>query len=145
MYLNTRCRTENEMNLSVNWQKDFQFEVITDKNMRIFVDADSEAALCPTEVLLSALGSCSATDVLSGLQEQNCKINCFKNELSYTLTDDSPRLYKSVNLHFAIEGTDVSEKQVLAMAHAAVNKYCHVCLMLKPAIEITYSTEVKLI
>jgi putative redox protein len=131
------------MTIRVNWRKGCQFEVVTEQNFKLSVDAESETAPCPTEVLLSALGTCSATDVVLGLQEQGIEIISLRNELSYTLTEESPRLYKSVNLHFVVEGKNITEQQVSASANRAINKYCHVCLMLKPAIDITYSVELK--
>jgi len=46
------------------WQGKCQFEVNSEDDFTFTVDADSKIAPCPTEVLLSALGTCSATDQL---------------------------------------------------------------------------------
>jgi putative redox protein len=130
------------MSINICWQHDCLFEITTEKGFVLTADAENEAAPCPTEILLSALGSCSATDVVMGLQEQGLEIESFSNQISYTLTDDEPKLYKSVNLHFVVKAEDVSEQQVKDAAENAINKYCHVCLMLKPAIDVSYSVEV---
>lgn len=130
------------MTINVNWVKDCQFEITTEKGFKINADADSEIAPCPTEILLSALGSCSATDVVMGLQEQGVEVESLNNKITYTLTEQEPQLYKTANLHFTVKATLVSEKQVKTAAENAINKYCHVCLMLKPAIDISYSVEV---
>jgi len=130
------------MSICVSWLKDCQFKVATSNGFEIQADADNKAAPCPTEILLSALGSCSATDVVMGLQEQGVKIESFKSELTYTLTTTEPQLYESVNLHFTVKAVDVNEDQIASAAHQAINKYCHVCLMLQPKINISFSIEI---
>ena len=130
------------MSLRVNWLENGHFNVVTEDKFEFTVDADGKQAPCPTEVLLSALGSCSATDVLMGLQEQGVDLKHLENKVTYTLTEDSPRLYETVNLHFIVEADNVSTAQVSAAAKGALEKYCHVCLMLQPKITVTHSVEI---
>ncbi len=130
------------MSISVNWLKACEFKITTSNGFEIQADADNKAAPCPTEILLSALGSCSATDVVMALQEQGVKIESFKSELTYTLTTTEPQLYESVNLHFTVKAIGVNEDKIASAAHQAINKYCHVCLMLQPKIKITFTVEI---
>jgi len=130
------------MDIRVSWLKECQFKVTTSNGFEMQADADNNTAPCPTEILLSALGSCSATDVVMGLQEQGVELESFNSTLSYTLTTTEPQLYESVNLHFTVKATDVSEGQIASAANQAINKYCHVCLMLQPKINITFSIEI---
>ncbi|MQC33007.1 OsmC family peroxiredoxin, partial [Vibrio parahaemolyticus] len=48
------------MSINIKWDGDCRFKVSTEDGFTFNVDATSETAPCPTEVLLSALGSCSA-------------------------------------------------------------------------------------
>ncbi|MGF1682169.1 OsmC family protein [Photobacterium minamisatsumaniensis] len=130
------------MAISVSWVEDCQFNVVTEDKFEFTVDADGKKAPCPTEILLSALGSCSATDVVMGLQEQGVVLKHLENKLTYTLTESSPRLYESVNLHFIVEAENVTEAQVSAAAKNALEKYCHVCLMLQPKITVTHTVAI---
>jgi len=123
------------------WQGKCQFEVNSEDDFTFTVDADSKIAPCPTEVLLSALGTCSATDVVEGIQSIGGKIKSLKNQLSYTLTKDEPQLYKSVNLHFVIDAKNITEKQIDQVVREGIRKTCHVCLMLQSAIEISYTVD----
>lgn len=129
------------MSIIVSWQDNVTFSVVSENGHELTIDADSKKAPCPTEILLSALGSCSATDVVLFYQENQYRLDCLTNVVTYELTDDEPRLYKSVNLHFKIKGADVDSKLIDAAISAAISKYCHVCLMLQPAINISYTTE----
>ena len=130
------------MSIEVNWQGELLFQASNEHGHSLSIDADSQFAQCPTEVLLSARGSCSATDVLLGVQEAGARVTRFSNRLTYELTDQEPRLYRSVNLHFIIEGSDISNAHLEAAARNALDKYCHVCLMLQPKMTLTYSYEI---
>ena len=130
------------MTIQVDWNKECQFNVTTSNGSVIAVDSENNTAPCPTELLLSALGSCSATDVVLYLQDQGVEVESLNNTVTHTLTDSEPRLYKSANLHLRVKGVGVTEAMVNAAAQQAVSKYCHVCLMLQPNIEVTYSAEI---
>ncbi|MFM2591321.1 OsmC family protein [Vibrio sp. TBV020] len=130
------------MTIKVKWDSDCRFKVTTQDGFTFEVDATSNQAPCPTEILLSALGSCCATDVVLLLQERGFVIKSLENRISFTLTESEPRLYKSANLHFVVSGIDFIESDIVQAAEDAVEKHCHVCLMLAPAIKITCSAEV---
>ncbi|RVU32734.1 OsmC family protein [Neptunomonas marina] len=130
------------MSIKVKWDGDCRFKASTQGGFTFDIDATSNQALCPTEVLLSALGSCSATDVVLILQERGFEVKSLENQISFVLTESEPRLYKSANLHFVAKGTGLFESDILQAAEESVKKNCHVCLMLAPAINITYSAKV---
>ncbi|GKW48686.1 OsmC family protein [Halomonas sp. NCCP-2165] len=130
------------MSVDIKWDGDCRFKVLSEGGFTFNVDAASEKAPCPTEVLLSALGSCSATDVVLLLREQGFEVKGLENMVTFTLTESEPRLYKSANLHFTVHGCGFQESDILQAAQEAVEKHCHVCLMLSPSIDITCSAEV---
>ncbi|ENM8064906.1 OsmC family protein [Vibrio vulnificus] len=130
------------MSINVKWNGDCRFRVQTEDGFTFNIDAESKQAPCPTEVLLSALGSCSATDVVLLLKKQGFEINGLENNVTFTLTETEPRLYKSANLHFVVSGSGFVESDILQAAQEAVARHCHVCLMLSPTIHITCSAEV---
>ena len=130
------------MSIHVDWQGDCQFNVTTTGGFTVEVDAENAQAPCPTELLLSALGSCSATDVALYFQDKGINLESLNNQVTYTLTDSEPRLYESVNLHFTVKGQGITTSDVELAARNALTQYCHVCLMLQPTIRITHSVEV---
>lgn len=130
------------MSINVIWQGDSRFNVVTDGGFGISIDSDGKSAPCPTEILLSALGSCSATDVALYFKDKGINLESLTNHLTYQLTESEPRLYKSVNLNFSVKGDGITEIELNTAIENALNKYCHVCLMLQPKINITYSTKV---
>ncbi|MBF9002564.1 MULTISPECIES: OsmC family protein [Vibrio] len=127
------------MSVSVEWQKDYQFDVVTDQNFTFTIDANSEKAPSPTDVLLSSLGSCCASDVVAELRARGAELFGLKTTMSYKLTDTEPRVYDSVNLHFVIKGTGVNETMVTEVIENSIEHQCHVCRMLKSSMSITYT------
>jgi putative redox protein len=73
--------------------------------------------------------------------EGGFELKSLNNRLAHQLTDSEPRLYKSVNLHFSIAAHGVTKIQVKTAIENALNKYCHVCLVLQTKILITYTAE----
>ncbi|WP_281223570.1 OsmC family protein [Photobacterium sanguinicancri] len=130
------------MTINVKWAGDCQFKITTSSGFNFDIDATSTVAPCPTDMLLSALGACSATDVVLLLKEKGFSVKTLDNNLTYTLTESEPRLYESANLHFVVTGDGISKDDVLIAAQEAVLKHCHVCLMLQPSITISCSAEV---
>jgi len=129
------------MTINITWQGDCRFNVVTEGGFEVSIDAESKSAPCPTEILLSALGSCSATDVALYFKDNGIALQSLSNRLTYQLTESEPKLYKSVNLHFSIAANGAIETHVQSAIEDAINKYCHVCLMLQPKMVITYTLE----
>ncbi|WP_141106690.1 OsmC family protein, partial [Vibrio parahaemolyticus] len=84
----------------------------------------------------------SCYDVVLLLQDQGFEVQGLENTVTFALTESEPRLYKSANLHFTVNGSGFKESDILRAAQEAVEKHCHVCLMLSPTIDITCSAEV---
>ncbi|MCZ8486891.1 OsmC family protein [Vibrio lentus] len=82
------------------------------------IDANSNQAPCPTEVLLSALGACSATGCGFDPSREGFEISGLENNVTHTLTDEEPRLYKSANLHFQYKSRGISESDILTAARS---------------------------
>ncbi|WP_417605752.1 OsmC family protein [Oceanimonas baumannii] len=104
------------MSIKVKWGGGCRFNVTTAGGFSFNVDSTGTQAPCPTEVLLSALGSCSATDVVLMLQEQGFQVESLENSITFVLTDSEPRLYQSANLHFVAEGSGFTSDDVLSAA-----------------------------
>ncbi|MFP8967414.1 OsmC family protein [Pokkaliibacter sp. CJK22405] len=127
------------MAIDVTWKQNCEFEVSTENQFHFSIDADNISAPCPTEVLLSALGSCSATDVVMQLCDAGAMLASLTNRVTFTRTDTPPCLYKTITLNFVISGENISTEQVDQAIRNALDKYCHVCLMLHPSIEVDYT------
>lgn len=91
----------------------------------------------PTEVLLAALASCSAMDVVHILRKQRQPIEHLSIEIEGVRKDAVPAPFKSAHLVFTVRGA-VEEAKLQRAVSLAVEKYCSVRATLDPTVEITW-------
>ncbi|WP_134088040.1 OsmC family protein [Olivibacter sp. XZL3] len=92
----------------------------------------------PMELVLMALGSCSALDFINILKKQKQEIVDVKIDIDGKRKDTIPAVFTDVHLLFKLKGKIDAEKANKA-AELAVKKYCSVHDMLAAGgVQITY-------
>jgi putative redox protein len=92
----------------------------------------------PRQMLLAALGGCSAIDVLLILRKQKQDILDFNVEVdgeSEKVQDHS--LFRDITLHFIIKG-NIEYDKVERAVKLSIDKYCSVSKTLEPTAKINY-------
>jgi putative redox protein len=110
----------------------------------LVLDTDKErsSAPSPVELLLVAVGSCTATDVASILAKKRQHVTSYVVEVSGTRRDEHPRSYTSMKVHHILTGKSISAKAVAHAIELSETKYCSVAATLRPAVEIQTSFEI---
>lgn len=103
---------------------------------------DRHAAPTPVELLLIAVGSCTAVDVVSILEKKRQIITGYKIELTAERRTEHPRAVTKINIHHIVYGRDVSEQAVEQAIKLSDEKYCSVAATVRPTAEITTSFEI---
>ena len=96
----------------------------------------------PMQLLLAAVGGCSAIDVLLILKKQKQQVESYEIEVTgerEKLGDYS--LFKEICLHYKLRGKITLEKAERAVK-LSVDKYCSVSKTLEPTAKITYKVTV---
>jgi putative redox protein len=108
------------------------------------LDTDSQrsSAPSPVELLLVALGSCTATDVASILSKKRQHVTSYVVEVSGTRRDEYPRRYTAMKVHHILTGRSLSPKAVAHAIELSDTKYCSVAATLRPTVEILSSFEI---
>ncbi len=120
------------------------FVGITPSRHALALDIDHERNSAPTpmELLLVALGSCTAVDVISILQKKREHVMDYRVEVRGQRRDDHPRSYSRLEVHHVVKGRNIS-KQALAQAiELSETKYCSVAATLRPTAEILSTFEI---
>jgi putative redox protein len=130
------------MNMNVNIvRKDehLHFEAENDRGNRVSIDGGEESkGMRPMELLLTAMGSCSAFDAVLILQKQRQKIQKFKVEVSGVRADEgAPKPFESIHVVFTLEG-DIDRHKAERAIQLSVEKYCSVSATFRPETKITY-------
>ena len=128
----------------VRFVEDDLFVGTTPAGRAIVLDTNSQrsSAPSPIELLLVALGSCTATDVASILKKKRQHVTGYTVEVSGERRSEYPRSYTSMKVHHIITGTAVSPQAVAKAIELSENKYCSVAATLKPQVEIQTTFEI---
>lgn len=127
--------------------RDFCLEAQNEEGNKFVMDASpdiggNEKGMRPMQVLLSALGGCSAIDVILILRKQKQTVTFFEMELEAERKKiDDYTLFKKIILHFHIKGEVVFEKAERAI-QLSLEKYCSVAKTLQPTASIHYTLTV---
>lgn len=109
----------------------------------ITIDTKAEkGAPSPVELLLMAVGCCTASDVVSVLQKKRQKVTAYRVEVTGERRDDFPRYFTKFHVHHIVYGRDVSEQAVARAIELSDTKYCSVAATVRPTAEITTSYEI---
>jgi len=117
---------------------------ITPAGRALPIDAnrDRSSAASPVELLLVALGACTASDVAGILAKKRQQVTSYVVEVSGERRDDYPRRFTSMKVHHILTGRAISPKAVAHAIELSDTKYCSVAATLRPTVEIQSSFEI---
>jgi putative redox protein len=125
----------------------FHFEAVNENGNKVQIDASPDIGgtnqgMRPMQMLLAAMGGCSAIDLVNILKKQKQPLR----DIKITVTGErepntTPSLYTEVHAHFRLFGEIDNEKAEKAVS-LAVEKYCSVAKTLEAKAKITHSFEI---
>lgn len=136
--------TTPDVKATVRFVSDDLFLGITPSGHALPLDTDSHrsSAPSPVELLLVALGACTATDVAGILVKKRQHVTSYVVEVSGKRRDDYPRSYTSMNVHHILTGKSISSQAVAHAVELSEKKYCSVAATLRPQVEIQTTFEI---
>lgn len=128
----------------LRWVGREQFEVQTPSGHSVAFDSDREANTSPgpMEMVLAALASCTATDVVSILAKKRQKLESLEIEVSGERAADPPRVWTRIEIVYRLRGA-LDDKAVRDAIELSETKYCSVAAMLKETAQISYRYEIQ--
>jgi putative redox protein len=107
-----------------------------EKGLKTFFDTHpqfggEDTAPTPSEIMLQSLGGCTAMDVLSMLRKRKITIGDFKIELDAERTEEHPKVFKKVKLHYILKSPDATMDEFKNIISHSQDKYCSVSAMFK--------------
>jgi putative redox protein len=129
---------------SVKWISEQQFLGISPSGHATPMDADSKSnkAPNPMEMLLLALGGCTASDMVTILEKKRQKLVSLVVECSGERSPDPPRVWTKIDVVFRLRGTldETAVQRALALTR---DKYCSVAAMLNKTAAISWRYEIE--
>lgn len=117
---------------------------ITPSNHAVALDTDHlrHSAPSPMELLLLALGSCTAVDVISILRKKRESVTDYRVEVRGQRRGEHPRSFRRMEVHHIVTGRSVSEQSLAQAIELSEQKYCSVAATLRPTAEIVSTFEI---
>ncbi len=103
----------------------------------------SNAGSSPKELLLMALGGCTAMDVIPILKKKQAPVEGFEINLTATMQEEHPQVYTEIHIEYVIYGEKVKPEDVERAIELSTTKYCSVSAMLRPSVKITHSYRIE--
>ena len=124
-------------------ENDF-FVGITPSGHAQAIETNSEraSASTPMELLLIALGSCTAVDVISILKKKRQQVTDYRVEVTGARREEHPHSYTSLEVKHIVRGRGVSEQAVARAIELSDTKYCSVAASLRGSAEIVSTYEI---
>jgi putative redox protein len=128
---------------SVKWIGGKQFVgVDSTRHSVVLSTPDEGVGMKPSELLLVALASCTAVDVVEILAKKRAGLESLEISAEAEQEKDPPWTFRKIHLTYRLKGSTLNEKDVAQAIDLSEQKYCSVAATLRGEAEITYSYEI---
>jgi putative redox protein len=103
---------------------------------------DRNAAPTPVELLMIAVGSCTAVDIVSILKKKRQDVTDYRVEVKGTRREEHPRAFNRLEIHHIVRGRGISSEAVAQAVQLSDEKYCSVAATVRPTAEIVTTYEI---
>ena len=128
---------------SVKWIDEQKFVATSPSGHAVTIDSDRESnkAPGPMELLLMALGACTATDVVIVLEKKRQKLQSLEVICSGERAAEPPAVWTKLEIVYRLRGRldDAAVKHAIQLSE---DKYCSVAAMLRKTATLSWRYEI---
>jgi putative redox protein len=128
---------------TVKWIGEQKFVAISPSGHAITIDSDRESnkAPGPMELLLLALGACTATDIVIVLEKKRQKLESLEVICSGERAAEPPTVWTKLEILYRLRGKldDAAVKHAIELSD---EKYCSVSATLRKTAKLTWKYEI---
>jgi len=123
---------------TVQWLSGQRFVGIDSTNHSVVLSSQAEGVgVKPSDMLMIALASCCAVDVVEILARKRMPISSMEIAITGEQDADPPWTFRKIHLKCRLSGAGLTEKAVEQAVQLAEEKYCSVAATLRATVEIT--------
>ena len=134
-----------EVNVSMTYLNDEKFQVLNESGNKLTIDMyekDKKENLSPMELLLSAITTCAAVEIVSMIKKRRRDFRDLKAESSGIRAETHPMYYKKINIKYIIYSKDLQDSEADRFISLALTKYCSVGSSIRIDTEVVHSFEI---
>jgi putative redox protein len=111
-------------------------------SLAIDTNSDRKSAPTPVELLMIAVGACTAVDIVSILQKKRQDVTDYRVEIRGARREEHPRSFERLEVHHIVRGRSISSEAVAAAVELSDTKYCSIAATVRPTAEIVTTFEI---
>lgn len=128
---------------TVRWVTGQQFVGMDSNHHAVVLSGEKEPnGLRPSQMLLIALSSCTAVDVVDILTKKRKPLSRLEIIATGEQDDDPPWAYRKIHLTYRLGGKGLTQKAVQQAIRLSEEKYCSVAATVRGVAEITTEYEI---
>ena len=134
-----------EVKVSMSYLDDEKYSVKNISGNELVVDMyekGKKEKLSPMELLLSAVTTCAAVEVVSMIKKRRRDFKDIKAETSGVRADTHPMYYKKINVKYIIYSKDLKDNEADRFINLALTKYCSVGSSIRKDTEVKHFFEI---
>ncbi|MGA9398220.1 MAG: OsmC family protein [Anaerolineaceae bacterium] len=129
-------------NASVRWVNGKRFIGVDSTNHSVVLSTPEDGVgMKPSDLLLVALASCTAVDVVDILVKKRILLTSLEIVVSGEQDSDPPWTFRKIHLIYRVGGKGLTEKAIEQAIQLSKEKYCSVAATVRGVAEITTSFE----
>lgn len=128
---------------TVRWIGEKKFVGIdSTKHSVVLSTAEEGVGMKPSELLMVALASCTAVDVVDILAKKRQPLDSLEITATGEQDPEPPWAFRKVHLKYCLKGKGLTDKAVVHAIELSEEKYCSVAATIRGVAEITYEYEI---
>jgi len=126
---------------TITWKSEQRFAALGKSGHEVLFDSESKTAVGPMEMVLMALGACTATDIVLILQKKRQRLTALEVICSGERAPEPPRVWVKLDVLFRVHG-QVQDAAMQRAMELTKEKYCSVAAMLNKTAQMTWHYEI---
>ena len=128
---------------TVRWVDAMQFVGMDSGGHSVVLSGDDQqSGVRPSEMLLVALASCTAVDVVEIMSKKRKPLSALEIVISGERDPDPPWPYRRIDVNYRLSGEGLTEKAVSQAIQLSSEKYCSVAATVRGVAEIRTQFEI---
>ena len=135
------------MDAKVTWKENLSFDATANSGFIVplgtLVEHGGNAdGSSPMELVLMALGGCSAMDVVSIMKKKQQDVTAFEIKVHGDRVEAHPRVFNHIEMEYIVTGRNLDASAVNRAVELSVTKFCSVYGMLSKVVDIQHKVTI---
>lgn len=115
-----------DVTVKLNWTGGLAFTAVNSTGIETVLDGNRQAGASPVEIMIEALGACSAIDVVVIMEKVKTPLRKLEVVVEGARRTTEPRYVESVQIAFDAWGDGINPDKLARAINLSIGKYCSV-------------------